>query len=1151
LDLTINNSSTSNSSETACNSYTWSCNGITYTASGIYTCTSQNTVGCTNTATLNLTINTSTTSNTSITACNSYTWSASGLVYSTSGSYTQTSLNAAGCLHTSNLALTVVNTTSSQSVTACSSYFWPIAGSNYYATGTYTRTYLSLGCVVTATLNLTINQPTANTTSVGSCVTYTWACNGNTYTASGLYTCTSLNAAGCVHTETLNLLIKTTTTAAPQNVTACNSYMWSANGITYTASGTYTKTSLNSQGCTHTQTLNLVINNSSTSTAQPVTACVSYTWACTGLTYTTSGIKTCTSINAAGCVHTESLNLTINPATTAPTVSAVVCNSYTWSCNGNTYTASGIYTCTSLNANGCTQTQSLNLTIKGVSTSSVVAATACNSYTWWNTNYTTSGVYVYTNLNTAGCPNTITMNLTINNSTTSNDTITACNSYTWAASGLTYTSSGTYTKTSTNASGCVHTSKLVLTINNSTSGTTAASACNSYTWSCNGNTYTSSGVYICTSINSQGCVHTQTLQLIINQSTTSTANVTACNSYTWSASGLSYTASGTYTKTSLNVTGCLHTATLNLVINSSTSSSDTATACNSYFWTVSGLTYTSSGTYTSTALNSAGCVHTSTLVLTINNSTSNTSVASACNSYTWSCNGATYSTTGSYTCTSINSQGCTHTEILSLTIAPNTTGATNASACNSYTWSCNGMTYTTSGSYTCTSLNSNGCLNTQTLNLTITNSTSTTSNITACNSYAWSATGSTYYASGTYTKTTLVAGCVNTAILNLTINLPSANTTVTSGCNSFTWSVNGVTYTTGGIYTATYLNAGGCVHTQTLSLVINQSTTATLPSVTACNSYNWVVNGVGVLYTSTGTYTRTYLNQGCTQTLIRTITINNSTSSSVAVTACNSYTWTLSGVTYTTTGVYTKTTNNAVGCTHTTTLNLTINNTTTSSVAVTACNSYTWALSGLTYTASGTYTKTSVNAAGCTHTTTLSLTINANTSASTSASACISYTWSVNSLTYTSSGTYTSTSLNAAGCLHTETLNLVISTTTTTSTVSQCCSYTWSVSGLTYTTSGTYTMTSINSAGCLITSNLILTITAAPVITGINITAITNTSATVNWTPVAGVSSYEIGYKPSTSSTWTTVIVTPTLNVPMPSSRVITGLTLGVTYQVE
>jgi hypothetical protein len=191
------------------------------------------------------------------------------------------------------------------------------------------------------------------------------------------------------------------------------------------------------------------------------------------------------------------------------------------------------------------------------------------------------------------------------------------------------------------------------------------------------------------------------LNLTINASTSNTTSATACDTYTWSVDGNTYTASGTYTSTSTNSAGCPHVETLNLTINASTSNTTSATACDTYTWSVDGMTYTTSGTYTSTSTNQAGCPHVETLNLTINASTSNTTSTTASGSYTWACNGMTYTASGTYTCTSTNSAGCPHVETLILTITAGCLNTTTVSACGSYTWTCNGMTYTTSGNYTC------------------------------------------------------------------------------------------------------------------------------------------------------------------------------------------------------------------------------------------------------------------------------------------------------------------------------------------------------------------------------------------------------------------------------------------------------------------
>ena len=205
------------------------------------------------------------------------------------------------------------------------------------------------------------------------------------------------------------------------------------------------------------------------------------------------------------------------------------------------------------------------------------------------------------------------MNLTINNNTASSQSATACDSYTWLVNGNTYTTSGTYTYTSTNVQGCTDVKTLNLTINNSTASSQSATACDSYTWSVDGNTYTQSGAYTYTSTNAQGCTDVKTLNLTINNSTASNQSATACDSYTWSVNGQTYTTSGTYTYTSTNAQGCTDVKTLNLVITNSTSSSQTIIACTNYTWSVNGQTYTTSGIY-----NLVNGCDTKTLNLTIN-----------------------------------------------------------------------------------------------------------------------------------------------------------------------------------------------------------------------------------------------------------------------------------------------------------------------------------------------------------------------------------------------------------------------------------------------------------------------------------------------------------------------------------------------------
>jgi len=220
--------------------------------------------------------------------------------------------------------------------------------------------------------------------------------------------------------------------------------------------------------------------------------------------------------------------------------------------------------------------------------------------------------------------------------------------------------------------------------------------------------------------------------------------------------------------------------------------------------------------------------------------------------------------------------------------------ASNVSACDSY--SANGQTYTSSGTYSGTTENCDSYI----INLTITPSTTNTTAASACDSYEWN--GTTYTESGIYTGTT--ENCVTEA-LNLTITLSSTNTTIVNTCESYTW--NGQTYDTSGIYTGTTTN---CV-TETLDLTVTPGSTNTT-TISACGTYSWN----GTTYTASGTYTGDTTNCGVE---LLNLTIVPSSINTTTISECDSYIW--NGQTYTTSGTYTGTTTNCV----TESLNLTIN----------------------------------------------------------------------------------------------------------------------------------------------------------------------------------------------------------------------------------
>ncbi|MCH2233636.1 MAG: FG-GAP-like repeat-containing protein [Crocinitomicaceae bacterium] len=207
------------------------------------------------------------------------------------------------------------------------------------------------------------------------------------------------------------------------------------------------------------------------------TTCDSYTWM-DGNTYTSSNNTATYSISngaASGCDSIVTLNLVINQSSSSTDIIQTCGSNYTW-IDGNTYTTSNnTATHTITNAAGCDSVITLNLTFGTPNTGTDIII-ACNSYTWidGNTYTTNNNTATYTLTNTAGCDSIVTLNLTFGTPNTGTDVITACSSHTWI-DGNTYTSSNsTATHTLTNAAGCDSIVTLNLTINLVNSSVTQA-----------------------------------------------------------------------------------------------------------------------------------------------------------------------------------------------------------------------------------------------------------------------------------------------------------------------------------------------------------------------------------------------------------------------------------------------------------------------------------------------------------------------------------------------------------------------------------------------------------------------------------------------------------------------------------------------------
>ncbi|MBO5014118.1 MAG: hypothetical protein J6C57_08760 [Paludibacteraceae bacterium] len=547
-----------------------------------------------------------------VTLCYGETYQWNDKTYDASGVYIDTLSSGVATLHLTILPQ-VEETIEEATICSGETYTWQADGKEYAESGTYSVTLQDInGCDSVVILHLTVNPIATTEEHVTACDSYEW--NGETYTASGDYVYTTTAANGCDSIVTLHLTINNSEIGDTEYVTICYGETYTWNGQTYSTEGEYSITLSNTLGCDSVATLHLTIMPEAVTTTETVVIGsdeLPYTWR--GNTYSATGrytvVEQYTTVACDSAIHV--LDLTVLTTGNHDEQSATICETeapYTW--YGESYSATGKYTYTEkyVGTDIDSIQHILNLTVNPtVYTEEHI--TACDSYTWNGQTYTASGEYTFTTVAANGCDSIVTLHLTINQSEHVEFSMTACDSYEWH--GMTYTISGDYTYNTTTDQGCERVEVLHLTINKSEYVEESVTACDSYEW--NGVVYTSSGDYTYNTTTEQGCERVEVLHLTINKSEYVEESVTACDSYEWN--GMTYTISGDYTYNTTTEQGCERVEVLHLTINKSEYIEESVTACDSYEW--HGVVYTESGDYTYTTTTDQGCERVEVLHLTV------------------------------------------------------------------------------------------------------------------------------------------------------------------------------------------------------------------------------------------------------------------------------------------------------------------------------------------------------------------------------------------------------------------------------------------------------------------------------------------------------------------------------------------------------
>ncbi len=513
-----------------------------------------------------------------------------------------------------------------------------------------------------------------------------------------------------------------------------------------------------------------------------------------------------------------------------------------------------------------------------------------------------------------------------------------------------------------------------------------AGGADTYIWSpaggvvsgANGAIYTvspdSTTTYSVTGTSATGCSTIASVTVTVHPVAATTLNETICSNEAYSFGGEDLSVAGIYSDTLTATSGCDSIVTLTLTVNPVLETALAATICSNETYSFGGATLSVAGTYSDTLTAASGCDSIVTLTLSVNPVLETVLAATICSNETYSFDGATLTTSGTYADTLTATSGCDSIVTLTLTVNPVLETALAATICSNETYSFGGATLSVAGTYSDTLTAASGCDSVVTLTLNINPVLETALAATICSNETYSFGGSTLTTSGTYSDTlTAASGCDSVVTLTLNVNPVLETALVATICSNETYSFGGATLSTSGTYSDTLTAASGCDSIITLTLNVNPVLETAL-AATICSNETYSFGGSTL--TTSGTYSDTLTaTSGCDSIITLTLNVNPVLETALAATICSNETYNFGGATLSTAGTYSDTLTAASGCDSVVTLTLTVNPVLETALAATICNNEVYSFGGNDLSVAGVYADTLTAASGCDSIITLSLTV--------------------------------------------------------------------------------------------------------------------------------------------------------------------------------
>ncbi|MEL6987673.1 MAG: hypothetical protein AAGK97_07550, partial [Bacteroidota bacterium] len=279
--------------------------------------------------------------------------------------------------------------------------------------------------------------------------------------------------------------------------------------------------------------------------------------------YTMTGMFSDTIAANNGCDSIINLDLTVLSTTIIDTI-VEICEGETF----NGYDQTGMYSDTLTASNGCDSIINLDLTVNTIVTTDLIEVICQgDSIVIGDSTFDMTGMYQVILIDQNDCDSIVNLDLTVSDPPSSTFNETICQGQVFTFNGVDYDSPGMYTDTITTSDGCDSIVTLNLAVLAITYGYVSETICEGETYTNSGNTYDATGTYQIDLTGDNGCDSILIITLYVQPISNDTLNATICSGDSFDFEGQSYNIGGTYTIPLQDQLGCdsLRTLVLNVL----------------------------------------------------------------------------------------------------------------------------------------------------------------------------------------------------------------------------------------------------------------------------------------------------------------------------------------------------------------------------------------------------------------------------------------------------------------------------------------------------------------------------------------------------------------------------------------------------------